>query len=179
MQGVCEEIARRLRGDTGDAHLRPVGANEMEPTSCSVRKMALQSSHFSSKMQPCSTASFSRGSPARWSRPSTFCVTTKCALPNRTWLGVRPFPLCTSSTSARCVSVGAAVEKSIAPLAILALLAAAPLANSLGPGSAPAPLPPAPPPAPPSLFALAAAAPAGPADAASAAWGAPARAFAS
>ena len=38
-------------------------------------------------------------------------------------------PLCTSSTSARCVSVGAAVEKSIAPEAILALLAAAPLSD--------------------------------------------------
>ena len=65
---------------------------------------ARTASHFSSKMQPCSTAIFSRGKPARWSRPSTFCVTRK-----------RSFSRRASSTSARCVSVGRAVVKSILP----------------------------------------------------------------
>mmetsp|Transcript_58058 Transcript_58058/g.136933 ORF Transcript_58058/g.136933 Transcript_58058/m.136933 type:complete len:202 (-) Transcript_58058:61-666(-) len=73
----------------------PVAWNEIPPTSKSRRYSFPHTSQVSRKRFPCSSARFSRGSPDRMWRPSTF------------WLTTSPTPpISTSLTSAMCVRVG-------------------------------------------------------------------------
>lgn len=53
--------------------------------------------HTTSRAVPCSSSTFRSGSPARWCSPSTFCVSTRTGVPDRS-----------SSATARCAAFGSA-----------------------------------------------------------------------